>query len=104
MEAEFVFDVAGLDSVSDHGKISCHMIFTMAAANGVMLFLLTLCSGLLPSAAQYKPTWESLDSRPLPAWSVSLAPLALGDVRCMSIFLLLLFHFFYTMGVGMGTC
>ena len=45
------------------------MIVTMAA---VVLLLLMLCSVLLPcEAQQYKPTWESIDSRPLPAWSVS---------------------------------
>ena len=46
-----------------------HMICMMAAA--VLFALLTLCSALLPCAAQYKPTRESLESRPLPAWSVS---------------------------------
>ena len=53
------------------------MIVKMAA---VVLLLLTLSCVLLPCAAQYKPTWESLDSRPLPAWSVALSSF---DVKCM---------------------
>ncbi|XP_076447348.1 alpha-L-fucosidase-like [Babylonia areolata] len=41
------------------------MTITMASS---VLKLATLCAVLFSSAAQYKPTWESLDSRPLPAW------------------------------------
>jgi len=37
----------------------------------IKLLLLTLCmvlSGLMTSQKQYEPTWESLDSRPIPDW------------------------------------
>ncbi|XP_063920402.1 plasma alpha-L-fucosidase-like [Zophobas morio] len=34
----------------------------------LFLLLLTLCGSLTQISAQYDPTWDSLDSRPLPGW------------------------------------
>lgn len=43
---------------------------TRKMAGVVFVLLFTLLGALSFVEAQYQPTWESLDSRPLPSWYV----------------------------------
>ena len=59
---------------SSHVTSSCDMIQTTkmatktsAAAGSVVIFITFLCIAQVVSV-KYKPTWDSLDSRPLPSW------------------------------------
>jgi len=44
----------------------CHVTLKMASVNNTVVFLIFLYISC--SLAKYDPTWESIDSRPLPPW------------------------------------